>query len=99
MCAKIIAQQRINLQEVDQDGRTALSYAMDGGHVRVVELLVAREDCDLSMARDMHHHTPLFWAAHAHHAAAFKTMSEKMNMNISERHPQGRPLLHIAAET
>merc|ERR1719247_3022862 len=54
MCAKIIAQPRINLQEVDNEGRTPLAYAMEGGHVRVVELLVSREDCDISVARDLH---------------------------------------------
>ena len=54
MCQRIIAQPRINLQEVDHQGRTALAYAMDGGHVRVVELLVGREDCDISQLFDCH---------------------------------------------
>lgn len=99
MCAKIIAQPRVNLEAVDNEGRTALSLGMDGGHVKVVELLVSREDCDISKARDVHGNTPMFWAATLHHVQAFQTMSEKMNINLNDRDGLGRTLLHIAAET
>merc|ERR1719424_1056170 len=68
MCAKILAQPRQAVNAKDNAGRTALTLAMEGGHIRVVELLVSREDCDLGLARNSRGDTPLFWAANMRHA-------------------------------
>jgi ankyrin repeat protein len=62
----------------DNDGRTPLSWAAEGGDEAVVKLLVERDDVAAN-SKDKNGRTPLWWAEEEEHEAIVRLLSLKLS--------------------
>jgi ankyrin repeat protein len=71
----LISQQIFPINEISLEGRTAISYAAEVGHVGLVRQLLAREDIDIKIA-DPQGMTPYSFAAAGHYDEVCKLLKE-----------------------
>ncbi|KAI9674067.1 MAG: hypothetical protein M1822_009562 [Bathelium mastoideum] len=79
----------INIDTKDDDGRTPLWLAAEGGHEAVVQQLLATEKVDVD-AKDEDGRTPLWWAAKRGHKAVVRQLlaTEKVDVDAKDRDGQ-----------
>ena len=82
----------------DERRRTPLSFAAQGGHEAVVELLMERDDVDVDSKNDWAE-TPLFLAAEHGHEAVVELLMERDDVDVDSKNSWGRTPLSIAAES
>ena len=81
----------------DDCGRSPLSWAAEGGHEVVMQLLMERNDVDLN-SRDTNGWTPLSWAAQKGHEAAVRLLIGRSDTDINCKDMDGRTPLSWAAQ-
>jgi ankyrin repeat domain-containing protein 50 len=86
-----------NVNERDQEGRTPLSWAAEGGHQTVVKLLLETGKADVD-SRDHNGRTPLSMAAEGGHQTVIKLLLETGRANVDPKGNNGRTPLSMAAE-
>jgi ankyrin repeat protein len=73
----LISQEKFSVNESSLDGRTAISYAAEGGHVGLVRQLLAVESLDVNIA-DLHGMTPYSFAAAGHHDEVCRLLQQRL---------------------
>jgi len=81
----------------DNNGRTPLSWAAEGGYEAVVKLLAERDDVDADL-KDNDGWTPLSWAAARGHEAVVKLLAERDDVDADSKGNIGWTPLSWAAE-
>ncbi|KAF5539776.1 nucleoside phosphorylase domain-containing protein [Fusarium napiforme] len=81
----------------DSHGRTALSYAAEKGHERVVKLLLDKVGLDVD-SNDKGDRTPLWWAAMRGHEAIVKLLLDTGKVDVDAQDRKGRSPLRCAVE-
>jgi ankyrin repeat protein len=80
----------------DEDGRTALTHAVRGGHMTVVRMLLARSDVKTDL-KDKDGLTPLWWAARVENEALVKVLLTSGKIDADSHDNYSRTLLSWAA--
>jgi ankyrin repeat protein len=81
----------------DEDGRTALTHAVIGGHTMVIRILLARSDVKTDL-KDKDGLTPLWWAARVQNEALVKVLLKSGKIDADSHDKDSRTLLSWAAE-
>ncbi|RXW23767.1 hypothetical protein EST38_g2088 [Candolleomyces aberdarensis] len=88
---KLLARDGLNVNAVDQQGRSALSMAAHRGHGQIVELLLSRPDVNVNMGSP----TPLMHACHQGHIGIVKLLltsrGDELDINLRAEHYECRP--------
>jgi len=96
--AALLATKEWSINERDNMGRTALSWAAGGGHENVVKILLRLMDIDPNAADTEYGRTPLWWAAERGHEGVVRMLLERMdiNPNTTDKGYGGTPLWRAA---
>jgi len=81
--AALLAMQEWDINAVDTNGRTALSWAALGGHGDVVEILLQQNDVNPDAADTGYRRTPLWWAAKGGHEEVLMLILGREDINRS----------------
>jgi ankyrin repeat protein len=81
----------------DKDGRTALTYAVMGGHKTVVKMLLARSEVEADL-KDKDGMTLLWWAARMEHEAIVEMLLKSGKVDADLNDNDSRTLLSWMAE-
>ena len=73
----LISQEKFSVNESSLDGRTAISYAAEVGHVGLVRQLLTVESLDVNIA-DLHGMTPYSFAAAGHHDEVCRLLQQRL---------------------
>lgn len=79
----LLAEKGWDINAVDTNGRTALSWAALGGHGDVVEILLRQKDVGPGAADTGYRRTPLWWAAKGGHEEVLMLLLEREDINRS----------------
>lgn len=97
--ARLLLGRSAQVDCVDRLGRTALSYACEHGHCKLVKLLID-EDYDINMA-DKEGNTPLMYAAMSGHAPTLREILNvvlKYRLSVDLRNKKGFSAYLLAAK-
>ena len=89
--------QDIEMDPINQNGRTPLSLAARNGHEAVVKFLLERGSVATN-SEDSHGQTPLIWAAKNGHETVVKLLLERDDVAVNSRDLDFRTPLSWAAE-
>jgi len=90
-----LAKERMNANQVDQDGRTALSWAAQKGHADIVTLLLGHAKIDVNQV-DKDGTTALSWAAQKGHADIVTLLLGHAKIDVNQADKYGNSPLSIA---
>jgi len=97
--AAVLDMKEWDVNATDCLGNTALTWAAEQGHERVVNMLLEREDVNPDRTDTQDGRTPLSWAAEKGHEGIVKVLLEREDVNPDRTDTQdGRTPLSWAAE-
>ena len=93
---KMALKKGVNLKAADSDGKTALIWAADRGHVAVTELLLKQPEVDVNRATNGGR-TPLIMASCSGHVAVVDLILQQPGVDVNAANHTGRTALMYAA--
>ena len=93
----LLARQDIDVNEVDDYGRTPLQLASIRGHTRIISMLLDKRGIDVNKADD-EGRTPLWRATQNGHADVVKLLLAKEGVDVNQANKHGAAPLYVASE-
>jgi ankyrin repeat protein len=87
----------IDINQKDEDGRTALMEASFYGHAEIVKMLLEKQNIDINQI-DEDGKTALMWASEGGHKEIVKMLLEKENIDINQTDEDGMTALIWASD-
>lgn len=84
----LLSMKDVELNCVNCDNRTPLSWAVSEGHIEVVKQLLEKDGVDLN-SKDNHDRTPLSWAVEMNHTQILSMLLDKDEIDINVKTKSG----------